>query len=86
MIDGMRGDVLHRVEGGMIGREMAGHACAVWVATAGQQGLALGSDEQPLVLLAFVVIDVSANKVSQYSSLTTTSTVLRALCPIYISI
>lgn len=42
---------------------MSGYACAAWVATAGQQGPALGSDEQPLVLLTFVIIEVAPNKV-----------------------
>ncbi|XP_077284388.1 epithelial splicing regulatory protein fusilli [Arctopsyche grandis] len=42
---------------------MAGWVCAVWAATAGQQGPALGSDEQPLVLITFVIIELPTNKI-----------------------
>ena len=38
--------------------------CVLYVATAGLQGNALGSDEQEVVLLVYVIVEVSANKVS----------------------
>lgn len=44
-------------------RGLEGQLCAVWAATAGQQGAGLGSDEQPLVLLSYVIIDLPTNKV-----------------------
>ncbi|CAH0390740.1 unnamed protein product [Bemisia tabaci] len=39
------------------------HLCVLYVATAGLQGNALGSDEQEVVLLVYVIVEVSANKV-----------------------
>ncbi|XP_047119808.1 RNA-binding protein fusilli isoform X2 [Schistocerca piceifrons] len=39
------------------------HLCLLYVATAGQQGPALGADEEEVVLLAYVMIDLSLNKV-----------------------
>lgn len=43
-----------------------GWVCALHVRTAGLGGAALGSDEEEIVYLAFVVIDVLTNQVSQY--------------------
>lgn len=40
------------------------YLCVLYVATAGQQGARLGSDEEEIVLLIYVLIDVAANKVS----------------------
>ncbi|KAK3927779.1 Epithelial splicing regulatory protein 1 [Frankliniella fusca] len=40
------------------------YLCVLYVATAGQQGARLGSDEEEIVLLIYIVIDVAANKVS----------------------
>ncbi|XP_046684469.1 RNA-binding protein fusilli [Homalodisca vitripennis] len=39
------------------------HLCVFYVATAGLQGNALGSDEEEIVLLIYVIIDMSVNKV-----------------------
>lgn len=40
------------------------HICVVYVATAGLQGPLMGSDEQEIVLLIYVIIDAVQNKVS----------------------
>lgn len=40
------------------------YLCALYVATAGHQGNLLGSDEQEIVLLIYVVIDMTTNAVS----------------------
>lgn len=40
------------------------YLCVLYLATAGQQGARLGSDEEEVVLLIYVIIDVAANKVS----------------------
>jgi len=40
------------------------YLCALYVATAGHQGNLLGSDEQEIVLLIYVVIDMTTNTVS----------------------
>lgn len=44
---------------------MAGphHICVLYVATAGLQGPQMGSDEQEIVLLIYVIVDVLQNKV-----------------------
>lgn len=39
------------------------YLCAFYVATAGLQGASLGSDEEEIVLLIYVIIDVTQNKV-----------------------
>ncbi|KOX68206.1 RNA-binding protein fusilli [Melipona quadrifasciata] len=39
------------------------HLVALYVATAGLQGNALGSDEEEITLLVYVLIDVQQNKV-----------------------
>ncbi|XP_065168952.1 RNA-binding protein fusilli isoform X3 [Atheta coriaria] len=39
------------------------HICVLYVATAGVQGPLMGSDEQEIVLLIYVIIDVMQNKV-----------------------
>lgn len=39
------------------------HICIVYVATAGLQGHLMGSDEQEIVLLIYIIIDVIQNKV-----------------------
>ncbi|XP_075227568.1 epithelial splicing regulatory protein fusilli [Lycorma delicatula] len=39
------------------------HLCVLYVATAGLQGNALGSDEEEIVLLIYVIIDMNRNKV-----------------------
>lgn len=39
------------------------HLVALYVATAGLQGNALGSDEEEITLLVYVLIDVLQNKV-----------------------
>lgn len=44
-----------------------GWVCALHVRTAGLGGAALGSDEEEILYLAFVVIDVLTNQVSQYT-------------------
>lgn len=43
------------------------YLCVLYVATAGQQGQRLGSDEEEVVLLIYVVIDVALNKVSAHA-------------------
>lgn len=43
------------------------HICIVYVATAGHQGHLMGSDEQEIVLLIYVIIDVKQNKVGKES-------------------
>ena len=40
------------------------HLVALYVATAGQQGNALGTDEEEITLLCYVLIDALQNKVS----------------------
>lgn len=42
------------------------YLCLLFVATAGQQGVALGADEEEIVLLVYVVLDLANNKVSQH--------------------
>lgn len=44
-----------------------GHVVALYVATAGQNGPGLGSDEKEVVLLVFVIIDVASESVSLVS-------------------
>ncbi|KAK7584201.1 hypothetical protein V9T40_005164 [Parthenolecanium corni] len=39
------------------------YLCAFYVATAGLQGASLGSDEEEIVLLIYVIIDMTQNKV-----------------------
>lgn len=39
------------------------HICVLYVATAGLQGPLMGSDEQEIVLLIFVIVDAVQNKV-----------------------
>lgn len=41
------------------------YLCALYVATAGHQGNLLGSDEQEIVLLIYVVVDMTTNTVSE---------------------
>lgn len=41
-----------------------GHVVSMYVATGGTSGQLLGSDEKEIVLLIYVVIDVSTAKVS----------------------
>lgn len=50
------------VHGAMIS---GGWVCALHVRTAGLGGAALGSDEEEIVYLAYIVIDVLTNQVSQ---------------------
>lgn len=40
------------------------YMCAFYVATGGLQGASLGSDEEEIVLLIYVIIDMVQNKVS----------------------
>lgn len=42
------------------------HICVLYVATAGLQGPLMGSDEQEIVLLIYVIVDVIQNKVSAF--------------------
>lgn len=39
------------------------HVCILYVTTAGLQGPLMGSDEQEIVLLIYVIVDVIQNKV-----------------------
>lgn len=41
------------------------YVCVLYVATAGLQGSLMGSDEQEIVLLIYVVVDVVSNKVGR---------------------
>lgn len=41
------------------------YLCALYVATAGHQGNLLGSDEQEIVLLIYIVIDMTTNTVCE---------------------
>lgn len=43
-----------------------GHVVALYVATGGQHGPGLGSDEKEVVLLVYVIIDVASESVSQF--------------------
>lgn len=43
------------------------YLCALYVATAGHQGNLLGSDEHEIVLLIYVVVDMTTNTVSEIS-------------------
>lgn len=45
------------------GGDSSTHLVVLYVATAGLQGNALGSDEQEITLLVYVLIDVLQNKV-----------------------
>lgn len=47
-----------------------GWVCALHVRTAGLGGAALGSDEEEIVYLAYVVIDVLTNQVSEQTFVT----------------
>lgn len=40
------------------------HVCILYVTTAGLQGPLMGSDEQEIVLLIYVIVDVIQNEVS----------------------
>lgn len=42
------------------------HICVLYVATAGLQGPLMGSDEQEIVLLIYVIIDSVQNQVRIY--------------------
>ena len=42
------------------------HVCVLYVATAGLQGSLMGSDEQEVVLLIYVIVDVLQNKVMPF--------------------
>lgn len=42
-----------------------GHIVALYVATGGQNGPGLGSDEKEVVLLVYVIIDVATESVSE---------------------
>ena len=42
----------------------APYLCVLYLTTAGQQGPALGADEEEIVLLVYVVIDMGQNKVN----------------------
>lgn len=55
------------VHGAMIS---GGWVCALHVRTAGLGGAALGSDEEEIVYLAYVVIDVLSNQVSLHENRT----------------
>lgn len=55
-----------------------GWVCALHVRTAGLGGAALGSDEEEIVYLAYVVIDVLTNKVNFHYELNTNKTVIEA--------
>nr|CAD7444177.1 unnamed protein product [Timema bartmani] len=41
------------------------YLCVLYVSTAGQQGPGLGTDEEEIVLLVYVVIDMGQNKRSE---------------------
>lgn len=45
------------------------HLCVLHVATAGLQGPALGSDEEEIILLIYVIVDVHHNKVNIFTLL-----------------
>lgn len=45
------------------------YLCALYVATAGHQGNLLGSDEHEIVLLIYVVVDMTTNTVSELSNI-----------------
>lgn len=51
-----------------------GWVCALHVRTAGLGGAALGSDEEEIVYLAYVVIDVLTNQVNFHFELNTNET------------
>lgn len=51
--------------GGGGGSSSSGPLVALYVATAGLQGNALGSDEEEITLLVYVLLDESQNKVTQ---------------------
>ena len=44
--------------------QVQGHVVSLYVATCGQNGPALGSDEKEIILLVYVVIDAATNTVS----------------------
>lgn len=52
-----------------------GWVCALHVRTAGLGGAALGSDEEEIVYLAYVVIDVLTNQVNFHYELITNKTI-----------
>lgn len=49
----------------MMGEKGPTHLVALYVATAGLQGNALGSDEEEIILLVYVLIDALQNKVGK---------------------
>lgn len=51
-----------------------GWVCALHVRTAGLGGAALGSDEEEIVYLAYIVIDVLTNQVNFHDKLNTNET------------
>lgn len=57
----------------------AHHVCVMYVATAGLQGSLMGSDEQEIVLLIYVIVDVVQNKVRQLFYLLTVFFILKRL-------
>lgn len=58
-------NIKHRKETTLSAIKMLGtpYMCAFYVATAGLQGASLGSDEEEIVLLIYVIIDLTQNKV-----------------------
>lgn len=49
------------------------HICVLYVATAGLQGPLMGSDEQEIVLLIYVIIDSVQNQVRNHIDMRKTS-------------
>lgn len=67
MVESLDSDnVKHRKKTTLSAIKMLGtpYLCAFYVATAGLQGASLGSDEEEIVLLIYVIIDMTQNKVS----------------------
>ncbi|XKL59479.1 hypothetical protein PGB90_000495 [Kerria lacca] len=66
MVESLDSDnVKHRKKTTLSAIKMLGtpYLCAFYVATAGLQGASLGSDEEEIVLLIYVIIDMTQNKI-----------------------
>lgn len=66
MVESLNCDnIKHRKETTLGAIKMLGtpYVCAFYVATAGLQGALLGSDEEEIILLIYVIIDLTQNKV-----------------------
>lgn len=62
-----------------------GHIVALYVATGGQHGPGLGSDEKEVVLLVYVIIDVANESVSR-TRLLSSIAISKLTVPVFINL